>query len=94
MREEVKLYFRRLIPLLILFVGLPLLSYLIWRFFPDKSLQVILVDKTVPNRQYREHTGVIWALNHGKFKKNSGEDYRVDQDYFGFFLLITRLIRE
>lgn len=85
MREEVKLYLRRLTPLLILFLGLPLLSYLIWRFYPEKKLEVILVDKTVPNRDYREHTGVIWALNHGKFKKNTGADYLVDQDYFGFF---------
>ncbi|GMQ24038.1 hypothetical protein Aoki45_07200 [Algoriphagus sp. oki45] len=85
MREELKLYFRRLTPLLILFVGLPLLSFLIWRFFPDKKLQVILIDKTVPNRDYREHAGVIWALNHGKFKMGSGEEYLVDQDYYGFF---------
>ncbi|GMQ28422.1 hypothetical protein [Algoriphagus confluentis] len=85
MREEVKVYFRRLTPLLILFVGFPLLSLLIWRFSPEKNLQVILVDKTVPNREFREHTGVVWALNHGKFKKANGEEYLVDQDYFGFF---------
>ncbi|MGC5326113.1 hypothetical protein ACPW7N_11610 [Brevibacillus sp. SYSU BS000544] len=45
-----------------------------------------ILDKTVPNQDYREHKGLMWALNHYKvLNKETGSSFRYDQDYFGFF---------
>ncbi|WP_026951482.1 hypothetical protein [Algoriphagus mannitolivorans] len=85
MKEELKLVLSRFWPVLLLVIGVPLLSFGIWTLFPSKNLEVLVIDKTVPFSNYREHAGIIWALNHDKFTPSSGEMYSVDKDYLGFF---------
>ncbi|TDQ18739.1 hypothetical protein DFQ04_0545 [Algoriphagus boseongensis] len=85
MKEELKLVLFRFWPLFFLIFGVPALSYGIWILFPEKSLEVIVIDKTVPKTNFREHTGIFWALNHEKFIKSDGDQYDQSLDYFGFF---------
>lgn len=85
MKEELKLTLRRLWPIFFLVVGLPLLSYGIWFFSPSTNLKVLVIDKTVPNDTYREHAGLFWTLDYLKYTKSSGEFYKSDADYLGFF---------
>ncbi|MDN5293215.1 MAG: hypothetical protein PWQ31_520 [Eubacteriales bacterium] len=62
--------------------------FLWWYALPVRPLQVIILDKTVPDRTYREHRGLMWILNHRKrFNRNTGKPFRYDRDYYGFFPL-------
>lgn len=56
----------------------------LWLVQPDKKLDVLIVDKTVPDQTYREHQGITWLLNHLKLKKENGTTYREEEDYVGF----------
>ncbi|MFL6555040.1 MAG: hypothetical protein ACJ8MO_02850, partial [Bacillus sp. (in: firmicutes)] len=49
-----------------------------------KKLNVLIVDKTVPNLSYREHKGLVWILNNAKYYKNGQRPYSVIDDYKGF----------
>jgi hypothetical protein len=85
MKEELKIYLYRLGPFLVFLVGLPLLSYVIWLLIPSKQLEVLIIDKTVRDKTYREHAGLFWTLEHQKYKKSSGDFYSEEWDYLGFF---------
>jgi hypothetical protein len=56
----------------------------LWQLKPSKELQVLIVDKTVPDQSYREHKGLVWLLNHLKLKKEGNEAYDPKEDYIGF----------
>ncbi|GHH98054.1 hypothetical protein [Neobacillus kokaensis] len=56
----------------------------LWIIQPSKELNVLIVDKTVPDQSYREHKGIVWLLNHFKLKKNGNEAYDPKDDYVGF----------
>lgn len=85
MKEELKVFLFRLWPIFLLVIGLPLLSFLIWFFLPSKTLDILVIDKTVRDESYREHAGLFWTLNHLKYKKSNSESYKIGEDYLGFF---------
>ena len=85
MKEELKITLRRFWPVVVLFVGLPLLSYGVWFFLPAKNMAILVIDKTVPDLTYQEHAGLFWTLDHLKYQNKSGDLYELDQDYLGFF---------
>lgn len=85
MKEELKLVLSKLWPLLLIGIGIPLLSFGIWSVFPNRGFEVLVIDKTVPQTDYREHAGIFWILNHDKYTHSSGERYVLDRDYLGFF---------
>lgn len=85
MKEESKLVLFRLWPLYLVVIGLPLVSFLIWYVLPSRSLDVLVIDKTVPDESYQEHAGFFWTLNHQKYKKSTGAAYDLRRDYLGFF---------
>jgi hypothetical protein len=58
---------------------------LYWRSLPTTPLKVWIMDKTVPQPDYREHKGLMWILNYLKFSKEDKEQFRYDKDFFGFF---------
>ncbi|RHW39706.1 hypothetical protein D1B33_02310 [Lysinibacillus yapensis] len=64
---------------LLVIISLPIL---LWFLAPQKQLNVAIIDKTVPNDLYREHQGLVWALNHLKYEKLNNEEYELT-DYFG-----------
>lgn len=82
--------YRRRISVLLLFIcmlGLICISpFIIWHFSPSISANILIVDKTVPKKTYREHKALMWVLNNLKYlNKPSGNVYQSDRDYFGFF---------
>lgn len=84
-KEELRLVLFKLWPLFLIVVGLPLLSYAIWVLIPVKPFDILVIDKTVPDKSYQEHAGLFWTLNHLKFQKSNGDFYKNDLDYLGFF---------
>ena len=81
-----------LIPIII--IGLIILicfgSWLMWFFKADKTLNVYILDKTVPRIERTEHKAFNWILNHNKYTKSNGDLYNINEDYFGFFPLNTK----
>ncbi|WP_251032626.1 hypothetical protein [Mesobacillus foraminis] len=69
----------------VLLVLLALTSpFWLWQIFPSKQLDVLIVDKTVPDQTYREHKGLVWVLNNEKYKKEDNTAYSLENDYIGF----------
>ena len=56
----------------------------LWQIQPVKHLNVLIVDKTVPNPSYREHKGLVWILNNAKYFKDGKKPYSFTEDYKGF----------
>ena len=55
-----------------------------WLERPRKQAKIVIVDKTVPFRNYREHAAFTWLLHALKIVLPSGETYREERDYFGY----------
>ncbi len=72
-----------LIPLLLLLTS-PLT---VWWWLDPPEWKVLLVDKTVPHEDYREHAGVVWTLNHAKVKPphEDRDHWSVVEDYIGYY---------
>ncbi|MBC3889372.1 hypothetical protein GH810_13740 [Acetobacterium paludosum] len=71
--------------ILVIIVGAP---FGVWFVQPSKTLDVVIIDKTVPDTTYREHKGLMWILNN--LKVNNGElnkPFKYEEDYYGFFPL-------
>lgn len=83
--EEFKLYFGRIFPFIFILVLIPLLSYVLWLVLPAKEIEVLVIDKTVPDQTYQEHYSIFWTLEHLKVRNKKGEFYQVNQDYYGFY---------
>lgn len=58
--------------------------YIAWRNSEARSLEVQIVDKTVPDSSYREHRRLIYALNHYKYTNRDSGEYSLEEDYSGF----------
>lgn len=58
--------------------------FLYWVLKPTTELDIAVVDKTVPKKDYREHNGLFWILENKKISKPNGDLYNLSQDYFGF----------
>ncbi|WP_027963678.1 hypothetical protein [Halalkalibacillus halophilus] len=70
-----------------LIIGIFLLStpFIIWFMQSDEQLDVLVLNKTVPDESYREHQGLYWLLNHSKYTPSDKERYEMNNDYYGFF---------
>lgn len=61
-------------------------SFALWLLAPKPDLRILVVDKTVPHTDYREHRSLFWALNHAKVLNKGGErEWRPGKDYVGFY---------
>jgi hypothetical protein len=61
---------------------------IIWETRPKRPLDVLIVDKTVAEPNYREHKGLVWGLGHRKVVKPAdGKPYAWEKDYVGYFPL-------
>ncbi|PZX56842.1 hypothetical protein LV84_01968 [Algoriphagus ratkowskyi] len=83
--EELRISFGGVIPFLLIVVFIPLISYLIWLFYPAKQLEIVVIDKTVPTDTYQEHHALFWTLKHLKIQNKNNDFYDEETDYFGFF---------
>lgn len=62
--------------------------FIVWMVKPSKNLNVIVIDKTVPDTTYREHKGFMWILNNLKITHgDSKASFNYDKDYYGFIPL-------
>lgn len=59
--------------------------WIVWQLQPQRDLKLVILDKTVPVRTYREHSSLIWALNYLKVKSPEEGGWRLDQDYIGYY---------
>ncbi|MHB8126303.1 MAG: hypothetical protein ACYDEJ_11815 [Desulfitobacteriaceae bacterium] len=72
--------------LLLSVIFLAVFPYILWLLKPAQPLQVWIMDKTVPTKDYREHKGLMWVLNHFKINDElAGREFQYDTDYYGFF---------
>lgn len=56
-----------------------------WAVVPGASVQLRILDKTVPHPTYREHAGLMWALNHHKASPPGyGRPWELARDYVGY----------
>ncbi|MBT2653710.1 hypothetical protein J7E81_00425 [Bacillus sp. ISL-18] len=78
MKKSIYLFFYAII-----FLALVTSPFWLWKLQPEKNLNVLIMDKTVPNSSYREHKGLVWILNNAKYFKN-GQPYSAEKDYKGF----------
>ncbi|MHC8523208.1 hypothetical protein ACPJHQ_21185 [Rossellomorea sp. H39__3] len=72
---------------LIFIIGIVLLltsPFWVWQLKGKKDLDLMIVDKTVPDESYREHKGLMWLLNQQKYRKSDGGIYQEKQDYVGY----------
>ncbi|WP_062197103.1 hypothetical protein [Massilibacterium senegalense] len=58
--------------------------HLYWLLKPVIPIEIAVVDKTVPKKDYREHSGLFWILKNEKIVKSDGELYDIGRDYFGY----------
>lgn len=71
--------------ILVLLLLIPFFAWLVWYYQSDKEMKVLIVDKTVLNKDVQEHVSLKWILNHERFVKEDGDSYDPDLDYYGFF---------
>ena len=63
-----------------------LLPWIVWQIEDPKEMEVVILNKTVPDFSYREHKSIIWLLNNQNYvKRNTGDRYAYKTDYYGFF---------
>lgn len=55
-----------------------------WHFQKAHTLDVVVVDKTVPFHKYREHAGIPWILHAMKLKPSNGPFLDAETGYVGF----------
>ncbi|CAN5922503.1 hypothetical protein BH11MYX4_BH11MYX4_44020 [soil metagenome] len=70
----------------LLMLGVLLLAgpHLVWRLQRARTLEVVIVDKTVPFQKYREHAAIPWILHALKMKSASGRFLDAATDYVGY----------
>lgn len=74
------------IAIAVVLFGVFVLPFLIWNNQESTPLNIWVVDKTVPDTSYKEHKGLMWALNSEKVVlESSGKPLSYDSDYFGVF---------
>lgn len=56
----------------------------LWAVKSNKELNVLILDKTVPDQTYREHSGLTWLLNNEKYVTSDRERYSIETSYSGF----------
>ncbi len=58
--------------------------FLTWFILPTRDINMLVVDKTVPEPDFREHRAIFWVTEHRRFTDAEGDFYRTDRDYLGY----------
>lgn len=70
--------------LVLLAIGILLGNRIAWRLAKKRTLDVVIVDKTVPFPRYREHEAATWLLRAAKIAGPDGAFLDPAHDYLGF----------
>lgn len=73
-----------IISMLIIYILLILLPVILWYTKDSTELNISIIDKTVPNEKYQEHLGLSWILTNQKVVDQSGNLYKLEEDYYGY----------
>jgi hypothetical protein len=71
--------------LFLFFILMLFLPYLIWAFKPYSHLNILVMNKTVPDKQRVEHRALFRVLVNLKFSPDWKKGYNYKKDYYGFF---------
>jgi len=63
----------------------PILMFMVWILWPQQELNIVLINKSVPDESRTEHASINWLLKHDQIVNSQGESYQIDTDYYGFF---------
>lgn len=58
--------------------------FVVWKLLPSKTVEVVIVDKTVPFERYREHAAIPWLLHAAKLRRPDGTFLAAENGYVGF----------
>lgn len=75
------------IVILVIILAVPVYSLMKWAFQPKKPINILVLNKTVPDLERHEHRSFFWILNHHKYVDKEKNSYSFRKDYFGFFPL-------
>lgn len=85
--SEVLAYFRgkaRIVALVLVTLAVLTAPHWLWRLQKARTLEVVIVDKTVPFEKYREHSAIPWILHAMKLRGQHGRFLDAATDYLGF----------
>lgn len=86
LRFGIKILYAFILLTMIGFISLFVVPVIIWHLQPSNSLNIWIVDKTVPLNDYREHKGLMWMLNYSKvLNAETNTHFKYGEDYFGYF---------
>ncbi|NQV50759.1 MAG: hypothetical protein HQ507_09690 [Candidatus Marinimicrobia bacterium] len=71
--------------LLMFMILSPTAMYLVWLVSPKQQLNIVLVDKSVPEENRIEHAAINWVFTHERIVNERNEFYQKKLDYYGFF---------
>jgi hypothetical protein len=77
--------YRLLIILLVVIIAVPLTGRLFWLMKKRKSLDIVIINKSVQKSSENEVKSLNWTLNFEKFENKEGDLYNFQTDYFGYF---------
>jgi len=63
---------------------IPVISWISWKLKYKVQINLLVVDKTTPNRDYSEHLSFFWMANQQRWVKPDGEEYNFAEDFYGF----------
>ncbi len=66
-------------------LSLAFLPMMIWHTQESTPLNIWILDNTVPDLSYREHSGLMWTLNHFKVTPQNVNYFKYNREYYGFF---------
>jgi len=79
--------------ILAVILALPAVNFIRWAFQEKKPMNIVILDKTVPDLDRDSHRSLIYVLTNNRFvKKDKGGSYSAGKDYYGFVPL--RPVRE
>ena len=55
-----------------------------WPLSPCQDINMLVVNKTVPDNDFREHRAIFWIAEHRRFSKPDGSFYRAEKDFLGY----------
>ncbi len=55
-----------------------------WYLLPVTEIPYLVVDKTVPDENYREHQAIFWLAEHWRFAGKEGRFLNYREDYIGY----------
>jgi hypothetical protein len=71
--------------IVVVILALPVINLIRWTFQTKKPMEILLVDKTVPDLERIEHRSFDWVLTNERFvKKENKSSYSYKKDYYGF----------